>query len=162
PQGGELTISTCNSTVEASTPLAMAVPPGEYVELTVADTGVGLSEEVQRHLFEPFFTTKEEGKGTGLGLSTVYGIVQQSCGRIVVSTELGKGTCFRIFLPRVHEQPESSGTPAAEIKAHRGWETILLVEDKEEVRKLTAKILDGLGYTILVAESVQHAAELAR
>ncbi len=162
PGGGELTIATCNAQVLGASPLTQGVPHGEYVELNVADTGVGMNEEVQRHLFEPFFTTKDEGKGTGLGLSTVYGIVQQCGGRIVVETELGMGTRFRIFFPRVPPESAAPAAAAPEVGALRGSESILLVEDQEEVRKLTESILASLGYKVLVAESPQRALELAR
>jgi len=112
PQGGTLTIATSNSDVAADHSRPAGIPPGEYVLLTVADTGTGMTEEVKSHLFEPFFTTKEASKGTGLGLATVYGIVQESVGHIRVDTEPGRGTIFRIFLPRAYppEMPkESSG-----------------------------------------------------
>jgi two-component system cell cycle sensor histidine kinase/response regulator CckA len=102
PNGGKLSIALLNVDIgETRPPRLAAVAPGPYVALSVADTGVGMSEEVQEHLFEPFFTTKEANQGTGLGLSTVYGIVRQSGGHIVVETELNKGTKFEIFLPRV-------------------------------------------------------------
>jgi signal transduction histidine kinase len=101
PNGGKLSIALLNVDIgETRSPRLAAVDPGSYVELSVADTGVGMSEEVQEHLFEPFFTTKEVNQGTGLGLSTVYGIVRQMGGQIVVRTELNKGTTFEIFLPR--------------------------------------------------------------
>jgi CheY-like chemotaxis protein len=156
--GGTLTLSTANVTL-GSEPAAV-LPPGEYVQLTVADTGTGMTDEVRSHLFEPFFTTKESGKGTGLGLSTVYGIVQQSGGQIMVETEPGRGTSFRIYLPRV--QAELTRKPEA--NDHQtlpgGSETILVVEDREDVRRLTVSLLSGLGYTVVEAASPAGALEL--
>ena|SRR5215472_11611039 len=162
PEGGDLTISTSNVVVEVGTPRSSAVAPGDYVELAVADVGVGMSEEVRSHLFEPFFSTKEQGKGTGLGLSTVFGIVQQTGGGIVVETELGKGTTFRILLPRAPAEPISDREEAVETVTQHGTETILLVEDQQEVRKLAAGILTSLRYTVLVAETPERALELAQ
>src|SRR5262249_52098852 len=134
------------------------IEPGSYVHLIVADTGVGMSEEVRAHLFEPFFTTKEVGKGTGLGLSTVYGIVNQSGGHILVETAPGKGTTFEIFLPRV---VMPVGTPTAETKTapviRGGTETILVVEDHQAVRGLLVTLLREWGYTILEADNGRQA-----
>jgi CheY-like chemotaxis protein len=162
PEGGDLTISTSNVVVDPGGPLASAIAPGDSVELTVADTGVGMSDDVRSHLFEPFFSTKEPGKGTGLGLSTVFGIVQQSGGGIVVETELGKGTTFRILLPRAPAEPVSDREEASETVTLHGTETILLVEDQQEVRKLAAGILTSLNYTVLIADAPERALELAQ
>jgi PAS domain S-box-containing protein len=161
PEGGAITITTSNFDAPARSPATPGLAPGEYVLLTVSDCGSGMNEEVKRHCFEPFFTTKEQGKGTGLGLSTVYGIVQQSGGQIVVESEPGKGTCFRIFLPRIQaESTTARETPCAPTAAC-GTETILLVEDQKEVRVFTASALRGLGYTVIEAENSAEALELA-
>ncbi len=158
PQGGSLLIATSNATIgafETASPLV----PGEYVQVTVSDTGVGMTEEVRDHLFEPFFTTKEQGKGTGLGLSVVYGIIQQSGGNILVDSTPGKGSTFRIYFPCVKVMDQSPPESEAPPEIPRGSETVLLVEDRDDVRKLTARILRGLGYTVIEADGVQHAVE---
>ncbi len=107
PGGGALTITSSNVDVDAQSGSSLGLAPGRYVQLTVADTGSGMSEEVRNHLFEPFFTTKDPAKGTGLGLATVYGIVRQNGGHILVETELNKGTNVRIFLPRIESAPKA-------------------------------------------------------
>ena len=161
PGGGKLTLATSHLQIACPQPHAPAIPPGSYVQLTVADNGIGMTAEVREHLFEPFFTTKEMGKGTGLGLATVYGIVSQSGGHILVDTELGHGTTFCIYLPRVEE--EAAPADAAKYRAMpRGTETILLVEDGGAVRALTATILRELGYTVFEAEGPARAIELMR
>jgi PAS domain S-box-containing protein len=148
PGGGTLTISTSNADPHS-------------VEITVADTGTGMTEEVCTHMFEPFYTTKEQGKGTGLGLSTVYGIVQQSGGHIVVETKPESGSTFQIFLPKVPPQAGTRQTLRKTGEAPAGTETILLVEDQREVRMLAAGILRDLGYRVLEAENPAQALELA-
>lgn len=160
PEGGTLTIETANTLIRPEDLHRHPdITPGEYVVLTVADTGVGMTEEVKRHIFEPFFTTKPEGKGTGLGLATVYGIIKQSGGSIYVYSEPGMGATFRIYLPRYtgpDKRPEGSliteGMP-------RGTETILLVEDDEEVRKFTVEVLKELGYTVIECARPSEALE---
>jgi two-component system cell cycle sensor histidine kinase/response regulator CckA len=164
PKGGRLTISSSNVNINGlKFPLLPCLPSGPYVRLTVADTGVGISAEVRAHLFEPFFTTKAPGCGTGLGLSTVYGIVRQSGGHITVESEPGWGTTFSILLPRIEQAPslEPSGKPALPA-LKGGTETILLVEDQNEVRVLTAKILRELGYNVWEADGPAQAMELAK
>lgn len=150
---GTLTIETANAELdERYAHEHIGVRPGAYVRLTVRDTGMGMSAEVQSRIFEPFFTTKELGKGTGLGLSTVYGIVQQSGGQVFVSSVLGKGTTFDIYLPRTDDSGTASMSASAEPSpTSRGTETILLAEDEAPVRKLASQILTRLGYQVLVA-----------
>lgn len=161
PQGGTLTVQTEN--VEFSAAYAarhVGLQPGQYVMLAVTDTGCGMSEETQAHLFEPFFTTKEQGKGTGLGLSTIYGIVKQSGGYVAVESELGRGSTFRVYLPRI-EDPLDVSTPVSAVTATRhGSETILLVEDEEAVRNLLRDILRRFGYTVLEAGNGPEAIEI--
>jgi signal transduction histidine kinase/ActR/RegA family two-component response regulator len=159
PNGGRVIIETSN--VDFSTELSMAElgrPAGQYVQLTVTDTGTGMSPETQANLFEPFFTTKSPGQGTGLGLSTVYGIVKQSGADIHVRSELGRGTTFRIFFPRVEATPAAS-VPAPKVAslATAPVETILLVEDDEALRHLTARILRDAGYTVQETHSATEA-----
>ena len=163
PLGGELTIATSNVTLhdDAQHRLgALNIPAGEYVALTVSDTGLGISNEVQERMFEPFFTTKEVGKGTGLGLSTVYGIVQQSGGNISVESELGKGTSFRIYLPKtVSERASRKETEPGGVE--EGTETLLLVEDEDALRTTIGSFLRSRGYTVLEARSGDHALSAA-
>ncbi len=161
PDGGGLTVAV--RTVElggAGQPRVEELDPGDYVEISVRDTGTGMSEEVSRRVFEPFYTTKELGRGSGLGLSTVYGIVRQMHGSIVVSSELGAGTTFRVYLPRHGEEPRKV-SPASEADL-AGCETILIVEDQPAVRAATSRILERFGYKILNAEDGQRALELSR
>jgi PAS domain S-box-containing protein len=152
PSGGKLTIETGNVDLdEASTYGHFDVEPGRYVMLSVSDTGAGITPEVMERLFEPFFSTKEKDKGTGLGLSTVYGIVKQSDGDIWVYSEPGKGATFKIYLPRVDEPLEERREKVLCDELLRGSETILLVEDEENVRKLALRVLERQGYKVLSA-----------
>jgi PAS domain S-box-containing protein len=160
--GGRLTIETSN--VELDGKYALHHPPfiaGRYVLLAVSDTGIGMDEETKSHIFEPFFTTKEIGKGTGLGLSTVYGVVKQSGGYIWVYSELGQGSVFKIYLPRVDAAVQQSRPSELAPELLRGVETILLVEDEQSVRTLTRSLLEDGGYTVLEASNGMHALELA-
>jgi CheY-like chemotaxis protein len=160
PTGGVLAIET--AAVELDEVYAVThgpVMPGSYGLIAVTDTGIGMSPEVQARIFEPFFSTKAAGKGTGLGLSTVYGIVKQSGGYIWVYSEPGKGATFRVYLPRAAgEQP---GAPVAPVLPSGGSETILLVEDDLQLRHLTRRVLERHGYTVLDAESPDHALSVA-
>jgi PAS domain S-box-containing protein len=151
PSGGKLTIETANVTFkETDRQNHMGLMPGRYVMISITDTGVGMTQEVKERIFEPFFTTKEVGKGTGLGLSMAYGIVKQSGGHIGVDSEPGKGAAFRIYLPRVDE-PTAEAEEKEMERPPSGNETILVVEDEEEVRKLIARILTKQGYKVLEA-----------
>jgi signal transduction histidine kinase len=154
PAGGILIIQTANVTIVEPEARLRNLAAGQYVELGVRDTGVGMDPDIQAHVFEPFFTTKETGKGTGLGLATVLGIVEQSGGAIWCRSEPGRGSAFTALLPAVAAMAESEAPPAAGLaEAPRGSaEVILLVEDEERVRKLTCRILKGLGYFVLQAK----------
>jgi CheY-like chemotaxis protein len=126
------------------------------VLLTVSDTGCGMDEPTQSRIFEPFFSTKEPGKGTGLGLSTAYGIVKQSGGYIWTESQVGKGTTFAIYLPRV-EHPVEAAQPARPATTGGGCETILVVEDEQVVRDLTTQVLRGLGYRVMATPDAEEA-----
>ncbi len=156
PRGGKLVIETGNVNIDHHSEIA----PGEYVALTVIDTGTGMTPEVQAHIFEPFFTTKEKGKGTGLGLSTVHGIVKQSDGYIEVDSELGRGTTFHIYLPRTEMSVPADVYQRPSQTSLRGTETILIVEDEDTVRELAQRILEQQGYNVLTARRPSHATPL--
>ena len=156
PQGGKLALELENMEVNASSGRVHGIPAGQYVMLSVSDTGSGMTPEVQRRVFEPFFTTKEVGRGTGLGLATVYGIVKQSGGHIWLYSEPEIGTTFKIFFPRVDELGESMLSESLQNLAG-GEETILVVEDDPGLRALAREVLSSVGYNVLVAGNGEEA-----
>ena len=182
PNGGKLTIATDNVTLDenhspcgvsggispgqanSSTPQGKPThkdtTPGDYVMLTVSDTGTGMTPEVKARIFEALFTTKPAGKGTGLGLATCHSIVQQSGGHIEVDTEVGNGTTFKIYFPRVDKPVEAAAAQDQTGPLPRGTETLLVVEDEPSVRHLAWKVLDSLGYHVLRANNGQDALQL--
>lgn len=163
PEGGKLTIETSNLDLEADHHSKLSqIPAGKYVLLTLTDTGCGMNEETQNRIFEPFYTTKEMGKGTGLGLATVYGIVKQSGGFIWVYSEEGRGTTFKIYLPRVAAPLTEERPGRRHVEIAKGTETILLVEDAEPLRSLTKEFLTASGYTVLEAANGDEAIQIAQ
>ncbi len=163
PKGGELSVTTANITVgEDSAPRRHGLPaPGEYVMLAVSDTGIGMDAAIQAQIFDPFFTTKPVGIGTGLGLATVYGIVNQSGGFILVESEVGRGTRFEIYLPRVEGVAQSVGVAKAPAQIRGGTETILVAEDAASLRLFLVEVLTKLGYRVLAAGDGAEALRLA-
>ena len=165
PKGGKLVISTQNVRLDETTApqISAALLPGDYVMLSVTDTGAGMDEETKSHIFEPFFTTKGPGKGTGLGLATVYGIVRQTGGGISVESELGKGSTFRIYLPQVSAPIEFTKTLPAPVEKSDNFETVLVAEDEEIVRELVCEVLEDQGYNVICAcdgvDALHRAAE---
>jgi PAS domain S-box-containing protein len=160
PLGGKLTIETSNAELSSESAREDGIEPGRYVTLTVTDTGAGMDATTQAHIFEPFFTTKESGKGTGLGLSTVYGIVKHSGGHIRVHSHPGQGTTLKIYLTQVAESVPMTTSRAVEGLSH-GSETILLVEDQEDLRTLLREVLRAKGYIVLDANCAKTALETA-
>ncbi|MGO9405264.1 MAG: PAS domain S-box protein [Terriglobales bacterium] len=163
PNGGTLTLETANAELDEA--YAREHPPtraGRYVMLAVSDTGIGMTADTQAHIFEPFFTTKEVGKGTGLGLSTAYGIVKMSGGYIWVYSEPDRGTTFKIYFPLVDQPAEEIQAERRPAGMQRGTETLLLVEDNEQVRELTSEVLADSGYQVLLAASPEEALALCR
>ncbi len=159
PQGGRLTIRTSAMNLDEERAATRGVAPGEYVELAIADTGTGMDDETLEHVFEPFFSTKGE-RGTGLGLATVYGIVKQHGGAVLVESELGRGSSFEVYLPvltgdRAERVEASERTPR--LDHIKGGGTVLLVEDDDQVRELAETLLKRLGYAVLVASCGEEA-----
>ena len=161
PGGGRIAVAIRDVEIGEATAASQAsLPPGPYVTLTVSDAGTGMSAETAAHIFEPFFTTKDQGKGTGLGLSTVYGIVEQSRGHIEVESEVGRGTTFTIYLPRV-EEPLVGAPVDTGRRLRTTARTVLVVDDEPEVLELAAEILRRVGYTVLEATDGANALEVA-
>jgi len=161
PNGGIITVETANVELDQAYASQHAgVRPGGYVMLAVSDTGIGMDEATKSHIFEPFFTTKEMGKGSGLGLATVYGAVEQSGGHVWVYSEPGRGSTFKVHLPRVEEEEGKVAVPVEERITIRGSETILVAEDDRQVRDLTVAILKACGYVVLDVESAHDAVRL--
>ena len=162
PKGGRIVLETSNVELDSSYAIDhVPTKPGKYVMLAVSNNGIGMDEQTVAHIFEPFFTTKESGRGTGLGLSTVYGIVKQSGGYIWVYSEPGKGSTFKVYLPRVEDAVEPEETKAVSLPHQRGSEVVLLVEDEDAVRDLVRTILAGQGYEVIVAQDPRHAETIA-
>jgi two-component system cell cycle sensor histidine kinase/response regulator CckA len=163
PGGGKLTIETANVALDwvYARQHGVDLQPGPYVMLAVSDTGIGMDEETRSQIFEPFFTTKEKGKGTGLGLSTVYGIVKQNKGYVWVYSEPGKGTAFKIYLPRIEGEAKKRKADDASPDMLKGNETILLVENEESVRRLSEEVLGECGYRVLAASDGEDAMTLS-
>jgi two-component system, cell cycle sensor histidine kinase and response regulator CckA len=163
PSGGKITIATHSVSLDES---YMRDHPGaavgDYVMLSVSDTGTGISEEVQARLFEPFFTTKPKGKGTGLGLATCQTIVHQSGGHIGVYSELGRGTTFKVYFPQVEQALDDDGITFPTGPVPRGTETLLVVEDEPIIRKLACNALTAQGYTVLAAANGRDALQVAQ
>jgi two-component system cell cycle sensor histidine kinase/response regulator CckA len=163
PNGGKLTIATSNVTLDEDYARThTGTMAGDYVMLAVSDTGTGMTDEVKARLFEAFFTTKPRGKGTGLGLATCHTIVQQSGGHIDVDSELGKGTTFKIYFPRVEQPLDVAAKPIQTGPLPRGTETLLVVEDEPSVRHLARGVLEAQGYEVLSASNGQDGLHMAR
>ena len=161
PEGGKITLQSSSVTVRKNFHEQRFILPGPYVVISVSDTGHGMDKETQSRIFEPFFTTKEKGKGTGLGLSTVYGIVKQSNGYVYTQSEIGSGTTFYIYLPRVEDSAEGASPAKSQDSEKGGCETILLVEDEASVRELVRETLAMRGYRILEAENGESGLRVA-
>jgi two-component system, cell cycle sensor histidine kinase and response regulator CckA len=163
PGGGTLLVESTNVDLDSTFVEAHpGVEPGHFVALIVSDSGCGMNDEVKRRIFEPFFTTKEAGRGTGLGLATVYGIVKQAGGSIWVYSEPGRGTTFKVYLPRIGVADEAQSGSAEATEAFRGTETVLLVDDEQRLRCLMSRVLRSLGYTVLEANGGEEALTIAR
>ncbi|MBW2112935.1 MAG: PAS domain S-box protein [Deltaproteobacteria bacterium] len=163
PKGGKLTIETANVDLNEAYFQEQGVESeeGPYVMLAVTDNGIGMDKETQDRIFEPFFTTKEMGRGTGLGLSTVYGIVKQNKGHIWVYSEEGKGTTFKVYLPRADAEPKEKEEEKSPEHSLAGSETILVAEDDEALRKMAERMLEGYGYKVITAENGKEAMKIA-
>jgi CheY-like chemotaxis protein len=160
--GGSLVVETSNVHLDAAFVRDYPeIEAGPYIQLTVSDTGCGMGAETRQHIFEPFYTTKETGKGTGLGLATVYGIVTQNRGLVLVESELGAGTTFKVFLPSCGEEVREEAEESLPVRQTTSAASILLVEDEESVRQMIRDMLGESGHQVLVAASPQEALELS-
>ena len=163
PQGGKIFIETANVELdETYSKTHQSVQPGPYVLLSVSDTGCGMDTKTMSRIFEPFYTTKPLGEGTGLGLSMVYGVIQQSGGHILVYSEPGQGTTFKIYLPRIEEVAELQLRATPEMPLKKGAETVLLVEDEEALREVAIELLEGQGYRVLAAKDGPEAIAISK
>jgi len=162
PDGGKITIETANGRLDPTDAAGnVDARPGDYVSLAVSDTGSGMTPEVLARAFDPFYTTKRPGKGTGLGLSQVYGFVKQSGGHVAIESALGKGTTVRVFLPRHHGAPQPRPEAARDAQpVLANHETVLVVEDEDQVRSMTVEALKDLGYSVIAASGPEHAIDL--
>ncbi len=160
PSGGKILLATENIFVEQPSTSNPTLPRGEYIRVSVSDTGTGIPKEIIDHIFEPFFTTKEQGKGTGLGLATVYGIVKQWGGEVTVRTTLGKGTTFELYFPRIRAEVDVDRRTPIGGTVVGGQETILIVEDEDIVRRVAVKALQKSGYSVLQATNGKEAIDL--
>ena len=161
PKGGKLTIETANAVLDDTTIRHMpTAQPGDYVMLSVSDTGIGMDPQTRAKIFEPFFTTKEAGKGTGLGLATIYDVVKRSEGHIWVYSELGKGSVFKIYFPRVRASAPLAASEARRSQPGTGNETVLVVEDDESLREVTRDLLVQSGYRALQASNGEQALQV--
>ena len=161
PQGGKLIIETANAVLDDTTVRHMpTAQPGEYVMLSVSDTGIGMDPQTRAKIFEPFFTTKEAGKGTGLGLATIYDVVKLSEGHIWVYSEVGKGSVFKIYFPRVEAGAQAASAAIRRPASRSATETILVVEDDDSLREVTRDLLVQSGYRVLVASNGEQALEV--
>ena len=164
PNGGTLRIETKRTVLAFGPAAALGIPPGEYVELRIGDTGTGMTPDVRRRIFEPFFTTKEVGKGTGLGLSTAYGIAHQSGGAIEVESAVGAGSTFHVYFPLIDgggASPRGKQTPAHGVARIPDEKVILFVEDEPAVRSVVARLLTARGYVVKTAACGIEALEVA-
>ena len=161
PEGGDLVLETCNARLDEAQARALDARSGEYVCITVTDTGIGMTPEVLARAFDPFFTTKSPGKGTGLGLSQIYGFVKQSDGQVNIDSQVGRGTTVRILLPRYSGAANpAAAAPNEAPTADSKRETVLVVEDEEQVRGMTVEALRNLGYSVLAAAGPEQALDL--
>ncbi len=161
PSGGKISVTTLNFEVSTLDSARIGAKPGDYVMLAVADTGIGMSAETQARIFEPFFTTKEAGKGTGLGLATVHGIVRQLGGAISIDSELGKGTTFRVYLPKATQSSKATEAPSMALRPTTGTERVLVVEDEPGLRAMTCRVLRSAGYRVADASKPSLALKAA-
>lgn len=161
PDGGTLSLQTYNTSIPSNRAQKLNISPGDYVCLSITDTGIGISKEIQDKIFDPFFTTKEVGKGTGLGMSTAYGFIRECGGTIEINSRLGQGTEFIIYFPKSSSEEVSKlSITETKVTITDGQETILVVEDEEEIKNLAAMILKGHGYTVLQASDASEALEI--